>query len=219
MLKQRLTAAERKTQILEKSGRIFAKKGFNGATTREIAASCRISEGVIYQHFKSKDELFHAALESKISEHNIEGFLAELPADLPLQDVFERIATRVLDIGLRDPIVHKLLLTATLAGPPRTKAAYVNWRLPFVEYLRAVIERGVECGEIRRVDPLLTARAFVGMIMDCVLSCNLWIEMGEPTFEPETLVQNNVPTFVRGLMQTDGAERSPDSPTNKGEKS
>jgi hypothetical protein len=48
---------------------------------------------------------------------------------------------------------------------------------------------------------LLTARAFVGLVMGCALSCNLWSELGHQNPNPMDLIANNVPIFVRGLRK------------------
>ena len=74
-------------------------------------------------------------------------------------------------------------------------------RLPFVQYLERIIASGIESGELQAVDPLLTARAFVGLVMDCALSCNLWSELGYQNPDPKELIANNVPIFVRGLKR------------------
>ena len=96
-MKRRLPAAQRKAQILDKAAIIFARKGYAGATTREIAAACRVSEGVIYQHFRTKEDLFQQSLERKIAEHDIEGFLAGIPESLPLLERFTLMASRGVD--------------------------------------------------------------------------------------------------------------------------
>lgn len=193
-------ADERRKELLEAAARLFAANGFAATRTRAIADACGVSEAILFRHFRSKDELFVAVLEERIARVNIQGFLDELPADLPLEQVFQTIALRILEIGREDPIIHPLLVGASVAGTERTQSVYVQWRLPFVAYLEDVIRRATEAGTLRAVDPRLSARAFVGMVMDCVLSCELWKDLGYGGYTPAELVSNNVPTFVRGLL-------------------
>lgn len=56
--KKRLSAPERRSQIIDVSARLFAKKGLHGVTTREIAKACKITEPVLYQHFRSKEQIY-----------------------------------------------------------------------------------------------------------------------------------------------------------------
>jgi AcrR family transcriptional regulator len=49
--------AARKRQILQAAAQVFAEKGFNGATTREIADIADVAEGTIYNYFDSKEDL------------------------------------------------------------------------------------------------------------------------------------------------------------------
>lgn len=61
--RQRLKAPERRHIILVAARKAFSKTGdLNGTTIRAIAQQAKISEGVIYQHFESKDELFFEAI-------------------------------------------------------------------------------------------------------------------------------------------------------------
>jgi AcrR family transcriptional regulator len=61
--RQRLKAPERRHMILVAARKAFSKSGdLNGTTIRAIAQQAKISEGVIYQHFESKEELFFEAI-------------------------------------------------------------------------------------------------------------------------------------------------------------
>ncbi|HZM32736.1 MAG TPA: helix-turn-helix domain-containing protein [Acidimicrobiales bacterium] len=60
---RRLTAAARRSSILKAARRAFTETGdMNGTTIRHIAERGGISEGVIYRHFESKDQLFYEAV-------------------------------------------------------------------------------------------------------------------------------------------------------------
>jgi len=54
----RMSGDERKLSILMASLPLFAKKGFEGTTTKEIAEAAGISEALMYRHFKGKEELY-----------------------------------------------------------------------------------------------------------------------------------------------------------------
>lgn len=61
--RQRLTAEARKSSILAAARRAFSETGdMNGTTIKVIAEHSGISEGVIYRHFESKDQLFFEAV-------------------------------------------------------------------------------------------------------------------------------------------------------------
>src|SRR5262245_4590020 len=65
----RLTAAARKSSILEAARRAFTETGdMSGTTIRFIADRAGISEGVIYRHFPSKDQLFIEAVVEPLTE-------------------------------------------------------------------------------------------------------------------------------------------------------
>jgi AcrR family transcriptional regulator len=178
---KRLPKEERRRQILGVASELFAEKGFMGTTTRELARACGVSEAVIYKHYKSKESLFEAVLQQKMTEVDVEVYLKDLPEDISLVDAFKGVANKILDVGLGDPLIQKLLLAATIAGSPEAR-------------------RGIEEGEVRPVDPSVTARSFIGLVNDCVLNCNMWQKFGFGDFDQESSVDNNVPIFVRGIQ-------------------
>jgi AcrR family transcriptional regulator len=61
--RRRLTAEARKSSILDAARRAFTETGdMNGTTIKVIAEHSGISEGVIYRHFESKDQLYFEAV-------------------------------------------------------------------------------------------------------------------------------------------------------------
>src|SRR5579859_1713508 len=54
----RLDNEERRRGIVEAAVPLFARKGFAGTTTKEIAEAARVSEALVYKHFPSKAALY-----------------------------------------------------------------------------------------------------------------------------------------------------------------
>ena len=57
-------------RVLESAARVFARKGYLGASLDEVAADAGLTKGAVYWHFKSKNDLFFALLNSRY-EHEV----------------------------------------------------------------------------------------------------------------------------------------------------
>ena len=55
---------ETRAELIEAAGRVFARRGFHGASIQEIAREAGYSTGAIYWHFSGKDDLFLAVYEA-----------------------------------------------------------------------------------------------------------------------------------------------------------
>jgi AcrR family transcriptional regulator len=60
----RLSADQRKQAIVDAVRDVFAQKGFDGTTTRELAKAAGVSEALLYKHFPSKESLYAAMLDA-----------------------------------------------------------------------------------------------------------------------------------------------------------
>nr|MDT0522477.1 helix-turn-helix domain-containing protein [Streptomyces sp. DSM 41633] len=64
----RLSADERREQIIDAARRVFEQTGFEGARTRDLAAAAGVNEALLYRHFGSKEDLFEAAVATPLEE-------------------------------------------------------------------------------------------------------------------------------------------------------
>ena len=64
--KKRMSVEKRREQIIKTARRLFSERGFRGTTTRELAKAAGISEALLFRHFASKLDLYHAMLEDWI---------------------------------------------------------------------------------------------------------------------------------------------------------
>src|SRR5437762_969125 len=56
----RLSGEERRAAIIKAVRRVFAEKGFDGTTTRELAEEAGVSEALLFKHFPNKEALYSA---------------------------------------------------------------------------------------------------------------------------------------------------------------
>lgn len=71
----RLTAAERRREIVAAAQSVFAASGLAGARTSTIADAAGVAESMLYRHFASKQELFEVAVVEPVAEF-VEGVIS-----------------------------------------------------------------------------------------------------------------------------------------------
>lgn len=66
--RQRLTAEERRAEILAAAETVFADRGYHASSIDEVAKAAGVSKALIYEHFDSKEELRKSLLESVVAD-------------------------------------------------------------------------------------------------------------------------------------------------------
>jgi len=164
-MKTRMRGEERHAAIVRSAIHLFAEKGFRGATTRELAAALGVTEPVLYQHFKTKRDLYGAIIEAKARQaservHTLRPF-AEANDD---RAFFTRVAEVILERYEKDPETTRLLLFSSLEGHERSAEFFERMFTDFYRLVLQYIRRRVRVGAFRDVDPEIAARGLIGMI-------------------------------------------------------
>ena len=68
MTSTRLSSDERRVAIMSVAVPLFATKGFDALTTKEIADAAGVSEALLYRHFESKQALFLAVQDTCVAQ-------------------------------------------------------------------------------------------------------------------------------------------------------
>lgn len=69
-MRTRLNSSDRRTSIVNAAKSVFARYGFEGAKTQQIAAAAEVSEALLYRHFPSKTALYRAVLRATIEDQD-----------------------------------------------------------------------------------------------------------------------------------------------------
>jgi AcrR family transcriptional regulator len=76
---------ETRTELIAAAAKVFAHRGFHGASIEQIAQEAGYSIGAVYWHFKGKDDLFLAVYEAQAAARvrDIDAFYKRTEGDLP----------------------------------------------------------------------------------------------------------------------------------------
>ena len=145
---------------------LFARQGFEGTTTRQIADVARVNEAIIFRHFPSKEDLYWAIIEQKCKgvgrSRMIQEKLAAGGDDLEtLTDIAEQFLLRTS----RDTDITRLLLFAALERHELSETFFRRYVAETYEALADHLRRGIARGVFRDLDPMLSARSFIGMMV------------------------------------------------------
>src|SRR5215471_53176 len=152
LMSSRMKSGERRAAIVAEAIRLFAEKGFRGTTTRELAAALGVTEPVLYQHFKTKRDLYTAIIESKARE-GVER-TGELHRYLKGDDdraFFTELAGRILDHYDRDPAYSRLLFFSALERHELAALFFERQAVQFFNVVAGYIRRRTRAGGFRDV--------------------------------------------------------------------
>jgi len=151
---------------MEAAKELFARQGYEGTTTREIAQRARVNEAIIFRHFASKEDLYWAIIDKQCEAAGWQQTLRrELSSGAPDREIFTRIAEEILVRRASDTDLSRLLLFSALENPQRSQRFFQAHVVTYYELIAEYIGKRIEQGVFRAVDPLLAARGFVGMIV------------------------------------------------------
>lgn len=190
----------RRLQILARATDLFARHGFAGASIRRIARGCDITEAAIYRHFNSKLHLYEEVIRNKAAEHDIAGFLDEHRNSRTIREALLAVSSHIMKLTREDPGLMRLMFNNSLESGDVSTVLFQEIRLPYIDFLTREFQTHMERGEIVSVEPFLTGRCFVGMVMDCALNLGIWETLFPDRNKPVDIYTNTANIFANGLM-------------------
>ena len=197
---------DRRQDILMAAMELFAKKGFRGTTTRDLAAAAGVNEAIIFRHFTNKEELYSAILEHKAGE-NRDAMIAEFQRLASTGDdvtFFQTVGRTFMEKHETDMTFMRLLLFSALEGHQLSDmfVASMTARNPIANY----IQRRMDEGAFRQLDPQLAARSLFGMFASFVLWQEIFGLKKTQSYDREEVVRTFVSIFLKGMMKDEGEQ-------------
>ena len=199
--------AKRKKRIMDAATQIFREKGFQKATTKEIAEAADVAEGTIYNYFESKEHLLIEIINS-MSVVRTDTELLEMSYQLDYREFLKAASVRNLK-GVNDEFSFFIsLLPELLQTPTLRDLTYEKILKPSIEVGEEYVQRRTEMGHIKGVEniPLL-----VRFSRATTLGLEVLYLLGDPLIKelwnnPEELAEHFIKIFLDQYLADGGEE-------------
>jgi AcrR family transcriptional regulator len=189
------TVSNRREEILEVAAKLFASKGFEATSIRDIGNAAGILSGSLYHHFKSKEEMLHDLLKRFV------GKLVPMYEEVIAEgDEVSKTLHGLITAGLKVSLENSPELTVIMLERKflsrNPEFAYVNDVMLEVERIwYGVLQEGVRSGAFRKdLDVNLVLR----LLMDLISSTVVWYTPGS-RYSLQQIVDNHFELLFNGL--------------------
>lgn len=191
-----LNETDTKNRIFMVAAHLFARKGFNGVSMREISEKAGVTKPTVYYYFKNKEEIYKALIDTGL-EHSRADLQRIRTQYLPFREqLTEIIRERIRDCE-RFTDFTKIFIDLHLSTEKLDFLTQFEDQMqePLLE-LERLIQEGIERGEVNReLNPRLAAE-----IISAVVFYYLWrqVERGGEAGDLD-LAEHIVDMIFKGL--------------------
>jgi TetR/AcrR family transcriptional regulator len=141
---------------------VFAERGVDGVSMREIAELAGIRKASVFHHFESKEQLYQAVLDDALTR------LFELIAAARLdegsfEERLDRLSGLMTDALAERPQTARLLVRELIGHGPWASSAGAAQVQQTLEVTAAFLAAGIEAGAFRQADPRHLAVSIAGL--------------------------------------------------------
>jgi AcrR family transcriptional regulator len=197
---------DKKEHIMDVAVSLFAEKGFEGTSIRDLAHEADVNIAMINYYFGSKEKLFVSLLEAKARFMREKIEAVQNDPSLSELDKINQIIDGYINRFLSQPAFHRVLQQELLVT--NRELLHQNVTSLFIKNTQdivAIIEKGIRKKVFRKVDPQLLFASIIGTINQVMLSkamCNILMNNdvnADPYKDPE--LKNRLTKHIKQMVQ------------------
>ncbi|MGI8952573.1 MAG: TetR/AcrR family transcriptional regulator [Chitinophagaceae bacterium] len=197
---------DKKQHIIETAIELFAQKGFEGTSIRDLAEKADVNVAMINYYFGSKEKLFEQLVEYKAAYTR--GLLDEITKNKSLSDIekIDLIIENYVNRIFSNRNYHRVITQELMLQKESTQQIIVDLLFPNSVLIKSVIDSGIRKGSFKKIDSGLTIATIIGTINQILLSkkmCNKMLNKDE-SFIPydDVKFKNKVTDHLKQLMHS-----------------
>jgi AcrR family transcriptional regulator len=184
----------------------FAAKGYAGTRLEDVASRAKVSKGLPYLYFKTKEELFKAVVRSVITAHVVVIRGQMDTTTLSVEDFLKGPFLSFIQelVCSKRVFIVRLLIAEGHKHPELTKFYYDTVVSRGLDTLRQLIDRGVANGEFRETQ----LRDFPQLLIAPMLTAVIWRALFERHHHLDTdaMLKTHIDLIVDAIKVKDGAQ-------------
>ena len=166
--KRDLQAETRRSQLLDIALALFAERGVENVSIKDLATEASVAQGLIYHYFQSKDELLSAVFQRHNPLPPLREIIGEIEV-LPAREGLVLFAHRVATLLPEKRLILRLLVRELLSPRSNLLVQAFPSREEAVILLAQYLQRRIDAGELRPHQPRISVHMFVSSLLTLVL--------------------------------------------------
>jgi AcrR family transcriptional regulator len=192
------TESETRNRILKSALRLFAHKGYDGTTTRDLAEDAGVAEGTLFRHFANKK----AILIEVASQGWIE-LLTDLLTELSEMGSYKAVAQvmrrRMLHMHQNADLLRVCFMEAQFHADLRDQIQ-TEVITKMTDVAEVFFQSAMDQGIYRPMDAKLVARVFLGMFAVAGFSQDTIMAPDASPQDMQTMAEGLAEIFLNGVL-------------------
>lgn len=191
----------RPREIIEAGLKEFAVNGLAATRLEDVAKRAGIAKGTIYRYFDSKEDLFVAAVRSRIVLSMDDVDIAITHFDGPTDELLRMVLGKIYSefIGTDTSALMRILISEGNRFPNLVKLYHTEAISKGMSILKRIVERGIARGEFRKGPAALEPR----IIIAPAIMAALW-QITFQSHDPlpiDRFIEAHIDTILYGIMK------------------
>ncbi|MEL6161274.1 MAG: TetR/AcrR family transcriptional regulator [Cyanobacteria bacterium J06554_11] len=204
LYKRKTVSKEEETQakILKAAQKLFARRGYGGTTTRDLAQAAGVAEGTLFRHFENKKAILVEVATQGWMEI-LTDLLTELSEMASYKAVAQVMRKRMLSLNANTDMLRVCFMEAQFHPElrDRIQAEVIDKMTDVAEaFFQTAMDRGV----YRPMNPRVVARIFLGMFTVSGFSQTTMSEDGSSPDDMKEMAETLADIFLNGVLSEPG---------------
>lgn len=189
-------------RILKAALHLFAHKGYDATTTRDLAAEAHVAEGTLFRHFANKK-----AILIEVATQGWVDILTDLLTELSEMGSYKAVAQvmrrRMLRMAQSSDLMRVCFMEAQF-HPELRDRIQEEVISKMTNVTEAFFETAMDRGIYRRMNPKVVAHVFLGMFAIAGFSQHTILDPHASVLEQQAMAEGIADIFLNGVLAPKG---------------
>jgi AcrR family transcriptional regulator len=159
-----LQAENRRNQLVDLALALFAERGIENVSIKDLATEAHVAQGLIYHYFESKDALLEAVFQRHNPFPHVQAIIKKI-FGMPVEEGLLQFTRDLATLMPEKRNIYRILLRELIS--PRTKlyTQALSSQTETVQLLSQYFQERIEAGELRPHQPAIPIQMLISSFL------------------------------------------------------